>query len=276
MLTHRLQGIGIEETVSFERHATDKTVVERTLQHVVILRLAVEQEQTVVHIDIANRRTRLAIGTHIGQFIVLAKGLPARCCTDAACDIQFLPDNVVPDAVNSLDVALVTCQRCHVSHTGIHIRSTHCMTHCLVLIHHGLVTLRVVVLYRRLTAIVKQELRKVQISLLASSQVETRHGHLGYLVTRHHTHLPRIGPHFLACHVGIAAGNVKKLSLTRRLPIGHGTLYHVPQVVELMTQVLLLHPALLSCPVVWVRRVLRTGGIQVAVRLLGPANHVDH
>ena len=75
VLAHRLQGVGIEETVALQRDTRNQAVVERALQHVVVLRLAVEQEQPVVDVDIADGGTRLAVGTHVGQFVVLAEGL---------------------------------------------------------------------------------------------------------------------------------------------------------------------------------------------------------
>ena len=276
VLSFRLQGIGIEEAVAAERHTADQTVVERALQHVVVFRVAMQQKQTVVHIDIADGSTRLAVGRHIRQLIVLAKGLAVAGGADAARDVELLADDIVPDAVDGIHIALVARQRSHIGHTRIHIAGAYGVAHGLVLLHHRLVALRILALCLRLAAIVQQVLRKVQILLLARSQIETGHRHLRYLVTRHHERLSLVGPHLLARHVRIAAGNVQELSFARSLPVGHGTLHHVPQVVQLVAQFLLLHPTRLAGPVVRVGRVLRTRRVEVAVGLLRPADDVYH
>ena len=275
MLAHRLQRVGVEEAVALQRHAADEPVVERALQHVVVFRLAVEQEQAVVDVDIADGGARLAVGAHVGQLVVLAEGLAARRGADAAGDVELLRDDVVPDAVDGLDVALVAGQRGHVGHAGIHVGGAHGVAHGLVLLGHGLVALRVLLLDGGLAAVVEQELGEVEVALLAGGQVEAGHRHLGYLVTRHDAHLAWVGPYLLAGHVGIAAGNVEELALARSLPVGHGALHHVAEVVEFVREVFLLHPAAVASPVVRVGGVLRACGVEVAVGLLCSADDVD-
>ena len=87
MLAHRLQRVGVEEAISFERDAADETVIQGTLQHVVVFRFAMQQEEAVVDVDVANGGTRLAVGAHVRQFVVLAEGLAAGCGADAAGDV---------------------------------------------------------------------------------------------------------------------------------------------------------------------------------------------
>ena len=77
------------------------------------------------------------------------------------------------------------------------------MSHSLVLVDNGFMALRVIVLNLGLSAIVEQELGKVEVALLASGKIEPCHSHLGNLVAGHHTHLTRVGTHLLASHVGI-------------------------------------------------------------------------
>ena len=108
------------------------------------------------------------------------------------------------------------------------------MAHGLVLLDDGLMALAVFVLYLGLATVVEQELGKVEVFLLASGQIEASHGHLGNLVAGHHAHLSGVRAHLLAGHVGIAAGNVEELALAGGLPVGHGTLNHVSQVVKLV------------------------------------------
>ena len=48
------------------------------------------------------------------------------------------------------------------------------------------------------------------------------------------------------------------------------------EVIELMAQVFLLHPTLGTSPMVRVGRVLRTGGVEIAVGLLSRRNDVNH
>ena len=127
-----------------------------------------------------------------------------------------------------------------------------------------------------LSAIVQEELGLIEILLLAGGQIEPCQCHLGNLVSGHHTGLPRVRSHLADDTVGIALGNVEELARARGLPVGHGTLDHVAQVVQLMREVFLLHPALVASPVVRVGRVLCAGGVEIAVRLLGGGNDVDN
>ena len=141
MLAHRLQRVGIEEAVALERDTADKTVVESALQYIVVFRVTVKQEESVVHIDIADGGTSLTIGRHVGQFVVLAEGLTVGGGTDTARDVELLRYDIVPDGVDGLDVVLVASEGGHVGHTGIHIGSTHGVTYGLVLLDDRLVGL---------------------------------------------------------------------------------------------------------------------------------------
>ena len=269
VLTHRLQGIRIEEAVAFERHTADQTVVERALQHIVILRLAMQQEQAVVHIHIADGGTGLAVGTHVRQFVVGTEGLAVVGGSDTTGDVELLRDDVVPDGIDGLDVVLIACEGSHISHTSIHIGRTYGVTYGLVLFDDGLVSLRIVVCDGRLATIVEQELGKVKIALLSCGQIESCHCHLCNLMAWHHAHLTRIWPNLLTSHVGITAGDVEELALARSLPVGHGTLHHVTEVIELVREVFLLHPTLVTSPVVGICGVLGAGSVEITVRLLG-------
>ena len=79
MLSVALQRVGVEEPASVQTYATYNTVVEGALQHIHVLGIAVQQEQTVVGIDIGNGGAGLAVAVHVGQVIVLGKSFYASC-----------------------------------------------------------------------------------------------------------------------------------------------------------------------------------------------------
>ena len=79
MLAVALQRVGIEEPASVQTHAAYNSVVEGALQHIHVLGIAVQQEQTVVGIDIGNGGAGLAVAVHVGQVIVLGKSFYASC-----------------------------------------------------------------------------------------------------------------------------------------------------------------------------------------------------
>ena len=126
-----------------------------------------QQEQAVVDIHITDGCTRLAIGAHVRQLVVRAKSLAIAGRPNAARDIHLLLNNVLPDAVDGMNISRVARQGSHIGHSRIHIGGPDCVAHGLVLLHHGFVRLTVTVLDMRLSAVVEQELCLVQIFLLA-------------------------------------------------------------------------------------------------------------
>ena len=101
-----------------------------------------------------------------------------------------------------------------------------------------------------LAAIVEEELGLVEIFLVAGDEVELGECHLGNLVTGYHTGLSRVRANLTADTVGIADGDVEELAAARGLIVGDSTFHHVTEVVEFVAQVLLLAPALVTCPLV--------------------------
>ena len=79
MLSVALQRVGVEESASVQTHAAYNAVVEGALQHIHVLGITVQQEQTVVGIDIGNGGAGLAVAVHVGQVIVLGKSFYASC-----------------------------------------------------------------------------------------------------------------------------------------------------------------------------------------------------
>ena len=107
-----------------------------------------------------------------------------------------------------------------------------------------------------LAAIVEEELGLVEIFLVASNKIQFGKCHLGNLVTRYHTGLSWVRANLTADTVGITDGDVEELTAACGLIVGDSTFHHVAEVVELVTQVLLLAPALVTCPLVGMLRVL--------------------
>ena len=235
-----------------------------------------EQEQTVVHIDITNGSTGLAVGTHVGQLVVSAKGFTVRGGTDSASDIEFLGDDIVPDGINSLDIILVACEGCHIGHTGIHIGGTHCMADGLILFNDWFVSLRVLMHNSGLATIVEEELGLVEVFLVTCYQIEFGQCHLSNLMAGHHTGLTWIWAYLATYTVGIADGDIEELATTCSLIVGYGAFYHMTKVIELMAQILFHAPALVASPLMGLFRILGSRSVKIAIGLLSRGNHVEH
>ena len=141
MLTHTLQWVRVEEAAAVHAHTTDETIVQRALQYIIILALAMEKEESVVDINIADSRAGLAVGTHVRQLVVLAESLTIVGGSDTASDIEFLAHDVVPDTVDGVDIGSIAGEGCYICHAGIHIGGTYGMTYCFVLLQYWFVTL---------------------------------------------------------------------------------------------------------------------------------------
>ena len=184
--------------------------------------------------------------------------------------------HLVPDAVDGVDVSGIASEGGYISHAGIHIGGTNGMSHCLVLLQYRFVALRVFCLNLGLAMIVEEELSLVQVFLVASGEIEFAESHLCYLVSRYHASLTSLWTHLLDHAVGVADGDVEELAATCSLPVSHGTLHHMTEVVELMTQVFLHAPALVACPEVRMLGVLGAGCVEVSIRLLSLTDDVEH
>ena len=137
MLAAAFERIGIEEASAIHRHAADEAVVECAFEHVEVFALAVKQEEPVVDIHVADGRTGLGIGTHVGQFVVGPESLTVVGGPDAPRDVEFAAHDVVPDAVDGVYVGRVARERGHIGHAGIHVGRAHGMAHSLRLFEHG-------------------------------------------------------------------------------------------------------------------------------------------
>ena len=276
MLTHALQWVRVEEAAAVHAHTTDETIVEGALQYIVILTLAMEKKETVVDINIADSCAGFAVGTHIRQLVVFAESLAIVGGSDSSGDVELLAHDVVPDAVDGVDIGSIAGEGSYICHTSIHIGGTNGMTYSLVLFQNRFVALGIFLFDRCLATIVEEELSLFEIFLVACSEIELAECHFGNLMSRYHTSLSWVRTYFANHAVGIADSDVEELAATCSLPMSHGTLHHVTEVVELMAQVFLHAPALVACPEVRMLRVLCTGGIEISVSLLSRSDDVEH
>ena len=276
MLTHGLQWVWIEELTTVDADTADNTVVERALQCVVVFRFAMQEEQSVVEIHLSNGSTSFAISRHVWQFVVLTKCLTTARGTHTTRDVVFLRDDVVPNPVDGIDIALVACQCSHVCHTCIHVAGTNGMTYGFILLQYRKMTLAVLRLDGSVATLVEEEFGLVEILLLARSKIEFRKSHLGNLVSWHYACLSWLVAHFAHHAVCELAGDVEQRLLARGIVVSHSSLAEVSEIVELMAQVLYLRPSLWTSPSVWVLWVLCASRVEITVRLLCTANHGNH
>ena len=276
MLTHALQWVRVEEAAAVHAHTTDETIVEGTLQYIVILTLAMEKEETVVDINIADSCAGFAVGTHVRQLVVFAESLAVVSSSDTSGDVELLAHDVVPDAVDGVDIGSISGKGSYICHTSIHIGSTYGMTYSLVLFQNRFVALRIFLFDRCLATIVEEELCLFEIFLVACSEIELAERHFGNLMSRYHASLSWVGTNLANHAVGIADSDVEELAATCSLPVSHGTFYHVTEVVELVAQILFLAPALVASPEMRMLRVLCTCGIEISVSLLSRSDDIEH
>lgn len=276
VLTHTLQWVRVEEAAAVHAHTTDETIVEGTLQYIVILTLAMEEEETVVDINIADSCAGFAVGTHVRQLVVLSESLAVVGGSYTSGDVEFLAYDVVPDAVDGVDIGSITGEGCYICHTCIHIGSTYGMTYSLVLLQNRFVALRIFLFDRCLATIVEEELCLIEIFLVACSEIELAECHFGNLMSRYHASLSWVRTNLANHAVGIADSDVEELAATCSLPVSYGTFYHVTEVVELVAQILFLAPALVASPEMRMLRILCTGGIEISVSLLSRSDDVEH
>ena len=150
------------------------------------------------------------------------------------------------------------------------------MTPCLRLFHHGLVALRIEIPATRLATIIEQELSLVQVFFLASDDIQSGQRHLCYLVSWNNAGLAFFRADLLHHAVGITLGDVEELRRPCGLIMGAGSVHHVSEVIELVTEEVLCHPTLIATPLVRMLGVDGTGSIKIAVRLLGSTYHIEH
>ena len=86
--------------------------------------------------DTTNSGARFVVGGSIRQFIIIAKRFAQMTRAEAACQRQFLLDDVFPDMPKRVDIRLIPGQRGHIRHRGVHIHGPDRMPHGFALFNH--------------------------------------------------------------------------------------------------------------------------------------------
>ena len=205
------------------------------------------------------------------------------CRADAACEVQLVLDQAVPDGIPRRTHLPVVLQRRDVGHARVHVHRANGVADRLGLIDH--LELRLVVVEpsgidgfggRNLVrpTLVEHELREREILLVAGHPVHLHEAHLGDLVPGPDRSLARTeGP---GEQVSRADRDVEQRSLAGCLKVGNRGLEQMPEIVELVAVVALVHPALLAGPGMRMLRVDRPRGVEVAVRFLRCRDFRDH
>ena len=210
------------------------------------------------------------------QLVVGSEALALCTAADAAGDEQLLRRHVPPDALQCLLIGAVARQRRHVGHTTVEIAGTDGVTYDLVLLEDGHVVLRVHARCMTVGAaarLVDEVLGTLQILPVARHLVELAERHLDDGVSAGAVYLSLAGAEGTADEVGIADGHVQERTLARGAVVGHGTLYQVSAVVELVGVNLL--PAVSAPPAAQARTLISDAGRQVAVGLLRQGDDAD-
>ena len=276
VMTVAAQGVGIEELTTIHTHTANHTIIQSALQTVDILGIAVQQEQALKQIYHRDGSTGLVVGRQVRQLIVGTKGLASVTGTYTTSKVVLARNNIIIDGIDGFNIVFIASKCSHIGHTGIHITSTHGMAPSLFLLYHRLIALRVKILTTSFATIIQQELSLVKIFLLASKHIQTGQRHLGNLVSRHHAGLTSLGTYLANHTIGITLGNVQELIRPCGLIVRTGSIYHMTEVIQLMTQNFLNLPTLLATPLVWVLGIDGAGRIKVAIGLLGSTYHIQN
>ena len=270
------QWVRIEEAASVHAHARNHTIIKCALQTVDILALAMQEEHALIEIHLSNGSASLVVGSHVRQLIVGSESLSGMTGTHTAREIILLGNDIVPDAVDSLDIIRITRQGSHISNSGIHISGTHGMSPCLVLLQDRLIALAIGIVDRGGAAGIEEVFSLVEILLFTRKGIEASKCHFGYLMTRHNPVLTGLRTHFPDHTVGISLGNIEEFSAARSLIMGAGCIHHVTEIIKLMAQHFHLAPAGSARPTVRMFRIDSTSGIEISVRLLRSTHHIEH
>ena len=150
------------------------------------------------------------------------------------------------------------------------------MSDGLVLFQNRLMSLAIFVFPFRISPLIQEKFRFIQVFFIPGHHIQLRQSHLGDLMSGHFHLLSGFITDLTANTVGIADRNIQKVFLSGSLIVSDSPFNHMPQVIKLVAQVFHFFPAFRSGPFMGVFRIHRPGSIQVSVRFLCPGNDHQH
>ena len=280
-----LQGIHIEEPLTVQLHSAQDPVVQLQLDDVGVFSVQGDIQHLLAEKHHADGGAGFRVGGIVGQVVVDGKGLALHGGADGAGDIHPFLNDVLPQRFTGQQQAFVPDGGRQIRHGGVQVyRPDGVALRAFLLPHRG--EALVVFGIRRVHGIVLPvpvlPLLLEPIRVLAPA-VDEILGHIPVLF------LPggMIHPHQANFHLRVAGntldfpgadvlGNVvrhplhdlQKGILPGGFIVGNGSLHHVTGAVQLVAfqQILVSVLRLLDGEI----------GVQVAIRLLGPSDDVDH
>ena len=186
-----------------------------------------QQEKAIVHIYVTDGCAGFTIGRRIREFVIVAKSFSGVSCADAACDVDLLGDDVIPNLVNGFDIATITCNGRHICHAGIHIGGTDCVPDSFILFYNRFVRLAIGIFPTGISARIQKELGLVEIFLVTCHEIQFNQCHFCYLMSGNQLFLLCSVSDFPADAVSIFDSNIKKITFSRSLIMCNRTFYHV-------------------------------------------------
>ena len=252
-----------------ERDAGEKAVVDHALQDIDILGVAVQQEHALVPEGIGDGGAGLQIGRRVRQLVVVAERFALVARTDAAREVHFFRDDIIPKRVDGAHQRAVAGQCGDIRHAGVEIARADRVTDSFGLLDDRDVVLAVGAkdLAAQVTASshVDEELCEVEVARVACGAVELAQADLDFLVTRHALELIGGRAEGLVDQIGAFAGHIEQRAFAGDGEMGCRRLVQMADVVKFMAggQVA---PALFAGHAV--REAQRARGVEIAVRLL--------
>ena len=267
--------------------AADRAVVECALHHVGVLAIQIGVHHSLGPENEPDRGTRLQIGAFIGEIVIDGKSFVGMGRSEAAGDVHPFVDDIVPEPPAGLPQLRVAGRGGDIGHARIQIHRAHGVAADLGQFAHGDMRLGVgirpppvfagiftagagfdIKVVGLLATFVDEVPGEIEIALILSRAVELDQCELNFLVAAVAALLAFLGTEHGGDVVGVPAHHVEELAFACGVVVSHGTLDEVARAIEFM-------------PVAQIGPAFGRGddsemGVQVAVRLLGFGDQLDH
>ncbi len=231
--------------------------------------------------NIGDGRARFGVGRGVGQFIIFAKSLPPVQRADAAGQIKFLGDYILPDAIQGFNIVSITRLSGYIGHTTVHIGRPDGVAHSLILVHHRFVVLHIAgmaVIGIKLpsvgmAALIQKELGKLEIFLLTGYMVQLHQANLDFLMAGDIALF--IGAEDPVDQIGVFQGHIQQGLFPGGLIMGHSGFVQMADVVQFVVNPQ-VRPAGQALPLGgYALRVDGACGIEIAILLLSSGDFGD-